>query len=312
MNPVDLSVVLCTWNNSKRLSVTLAAISLCRVPEALEWELVLVNNNCSDNTDSVIRCFSSGLPIVCVHEKGQGLSRARNTGLKAANGRLIVFTDDDVTPSVGWIDAYWRSFSQRAREAFYGGPIESEFEGARPKEDLLVVAPWSVKGLDWGREAHILADHERFAGANWACPAEALIAAGGFDENLGLDGSSKVVKVGEETDLMMRLQDRGLEPWYIPEARIKHFVPANKCRLRHIAARTEAAGYVWARYRPDHDMDSVPAWMYKVGVKLWLEWLKRRAHGNRAYLQYLEYRIMVGRIKGLRDRLRCARDVRAP
>ena len=84
-----VSVVLCTWNNAKRLAITLDAISKCAFD--MKWELVVVNNNCSDETDQVVEACREKLPIVYVHETRQGLSRARNAGLSAASGELVVF-----------------------------------------------------------------------------------------------------------------------------------------------------------------------------------------------------------------------------
>lgn len=305
MSSKCLSIILSTWNNSQRLAITLDAIARCTIPAGLQWELVLVNNNCTDDTDAVAQAFATRLPLVYVHEPRQGLSRARNAGLRAAAGQLILFTDDDVRPYPEWIATYWAAFQSKPQGYYFGGPIESEFESIRPDPELLPYAPGSVKGLDWGREARMLELGETlFVSANWACPADALRAVGRFDERLGLDPSSHRLKVGEESDLMQRLQAMGLKPWYLPEARIRHFVPARKCKLRHIAARREASGYMWARYRPDHDLPQVPDWMYKVAVKLWWRWLKERLRGRKAYQEYMEYRTMVGRIKGLRDRIR--------
>ena len=302
--PMVISVILCTWNNCQRLRITLDAISRFAIPNVLGWEVVLVNNNCTDDTDVVAQEFAARLPLVYVHEPKQGLSRARNAGLAVAAGQLIIFTDDDVKPYPQWIAAYWDAWRARPNGFYFGGPIESEFESCSPDPALLPFAPYSVSGLDWGDEARELTAQECFVSANWACPAEALRAAGGFDERLGLDPSSGRVKVGEEYDLMQRLQLAGLRPWYLPQARIRHFVPAQKCRLRHIAARREAHGYMWARYQSDHEMGQVPDWMYKVAVKLWLQWLKERLRGRKAYEECMKVRTMVGRIKGLRDRIR--------
>ena len=59
---IDVCVMLCTWNNSSRLRITLDAIAQCEVPEGLCWELVLVNNNCTDDTDAVAAEFAERLP----------------------------------------------------------------------------------------------------------------------------------------------------------------------------------------------------------------------------------------------------------
>ena len=82
---MNVSVIICTWNNCRRLAITLDAISQCVIPPNLQWELVLVNNNCTDETQRVAREFANKLPLVYVEEPQQGLSRAKNKGLRVAS-----------------------------------------------------------------------------------------------------------------------------------------------------------------------------------------------------------------------------------
>ena len=240
---MDLSLIICTWNNSERLRITLDAISSCRIPEKLTWELVVVNNNCTDNTDEIITEFRHQLPIYYVRETIQGLSQARNTGLKTAAGKLIIFTDDDVKPGVGWISTYWHAYLKKPAGFFFGGPVQSEFEGNKPDNELLAYAPPSVKGLDFGAKERKLKTGEKFVSANWACPVDGLITVGGFDTRFGLDPTFGQARIGEETDLMKRLQKAGLSPWYLPDALIVHFVGWQKSTFAHIAGRNQALGF---------------------------------------------------------------------
>jgi len=193
---MDLSVVICTWNNCNRLAITLNSLSHCVIPQALKWELVLVNNNCTDETDQVAQQFTDKLPLVYIHEPQQGLSRARNAGLKAASGDLILFTDDDVKPSPNWIKIYWSAYQERPRGFYFGGPIESEFEGFAPESQLLGWAPPSVRGLNWGDRPRRLSSKEYFISANWACPQQELNAVGGFDIHKGLNASLRNIHIG--------------------------------------------------------------------------------------------------------------------
>jgi hypothetical protein len=186
---VALSVVMATWNNARRLRVTLEALTACSVPAGIRWELVLVANNCDDDTAVVARSFGDRLPIVYLEESRQGLSHARNTGVRAARGSLIVFTDDDVTPCPEWMTVYWRAYTERPEGYYFGGRLIPEFEDAPPAPELAPFASLPVTGLDCGREPRVLREDERFLGANWACPGDALRRVGEFDPRLGLDAS---------------------------------------------------------------------------------------------------------------------------
>jgi hypothetical protein len=327
---MDVSVIVCTWNNSQRLAVTLDAIARCTVPAPLAWELVLVDNNCSDETPAVARSFRGRLPLVYVEEPRQGLSRARNAGLRAATGHLIIFADDDVTPCPDWIEAYWAAYTARPRGFYFGGRLIPEFESAPPEPALRRLAQLPLTGLDWGSEARVLGPHERFLGANWSCPADALRRVGDFDVRLGLDASLGKRRIGEEWDLMERLRGQNVLPWYLPDALVTHFVPDHKCRLPYLAGGWEAQGYAstlrsasdtpffhaWPHLRPASRegwprIAGVPVRAYLDAGRFGLRWLMARARSRAAYEEYASWRFCLGAIDGHTERRR-ERPARVP
>ena len=102
-----ISVIICTYNRSASLAETLECLTRMEEPEQGGWELVLVNNNSTDDTAATIQRFatSASFSVTCVSEPQQGLSYARNAGLTASSGDLILFTDDDTLIDPGWIRA---------------------------------------------------------------------------------------------------------------------------------------------------------------------------------------------------------------
>ncbi len=226
---MQVSVIISTWNNCERLRRTLETFVSLQVQACIHWELVLVNNNCTDQTDTVVEAFAERLPLVYVHEPKPGVSHGRNAGLAQASGRLVLFTDDDVRPAPNWIDAHWNAFEAQPSGYFFGGPVQSEYEGEPPTPALHRIAPPSVVGLDLGEAAGLQTHPAPFVSANWSCEASVLREVGTFNPKLGLNPSSTNVGVGEESELMHRLNDHGLRPWYLPEARLRHMVPADKC-----------------------------------------------------------------------------------
>ncbi len=302
---LDVSLIICTWNNYNRLRVMLSSLLQCDVPLGLRWEVVLVNNNCTDETDAVAAGFRGKLPLVYVHELTQGLSRARNKGLSVATGSLIIFTDDDVRPCPDWITTYWNAYRERPYGFFFGGPLESEFEAEPPHRELLDLAPCSVKGFSLGDRQGRMNGPIRFLGANWACPRAALDSVGDFDTSLGLGAQGSRACVGEENDLQRRLQTQGWQPWYLPQACIWHFVPQSKCILRHIGSRIEASAVEWQRdTMGDYSgqcLGGVPRWLIRSAGESWLRWVRARVRGFRGYREYVEYRRLLGCIRAYRD-----------
>jgi GT2 family glycosyltransferase len=243
---VDVSVIISTRNNAGRLERTLQGLAGSHLRPGVQWEIVLVDNGSSDRTGGVIATWAGRLPIRAIQEPIQGLSRARNAGIHAAQGRLLVFTDDDTCVSPGWLMAYRDAYETLGEDHYFGGPIESEFEGPAPDPEFLPYAPASVKGLNWGPQARPLGPEEYFIGPNWACSAARVREAGCFDPRMGL-GATGGPLGGEENDLMRRLEESGVHGWYLPAASLRHWVPAAKAGAAHIRARWEeyAAVVAW-------------------------------------------------------------------
>ena len=304
---MDCSVVISTWNNSKRLALTLEAFCRCVLPPTVRWELVLVNNGCLEETRRVAEQFRSRLPLVYVNEPVVGVSRARNTGLAAASGRLLVFTDDDVTPCPQWLSAYWSAYQDRPVGYFFGGPIESKFEGGCPDPSLFHLAPCSVKGLDYGTTAKPLGSQHPFIAPNWACPAAILREVGGFDVRRGLNAVPGRVRVGSETHLMRQLRKQGWCGWYVPAARLTHFVPSNKSTPHHIAVRCEAGtfdraeAFPWSQH-PGRGLRLFVAAGLRM-IEWWVVWRWRERSGKDA-CAYLKWREAVGWVAGFVEGLK--------
>ncbi len=60
---MDVSIAICTWNRAKRLNRTLQQLCSVRVPERLNWELLVVENGCTDETPAIIQSYADRLPI---------------------------------------------------------------------------------------------------------------------------------------------------------------------------------------------------------------------------------------------------------
>ena len=85
--------------------MTLNSIEEMNVQSDLEWELIIVDNNSIDETKELIKEYkiNSRINIRYIFERKQGLSYARNRGIKKAKGRIIVFTDDDIMVEKSWL-----------------------------------------------------------------------------------------------------------------------------------------------------------------------------------------------------------------
>ena len=301
---MDVSVIVPTYNNAAMLATTLAAFERIQISKATEF--IIVDNNSSDETPQIVESFASRLPVRYAFEPNQGVSAAKNCGLRMAKGKLLIFTDDDVRPGPAWLTTYL-SACQRNPEGFiWGGPVVSDFEGPVPDQRLLRLAPYSVKGLNLGDYDRLLGDNEWFIGANWGCTAEAMTRVGPFNESIGPYPGAPVVLVGEETEMQKRLRAAGYKAMYLPETSIRHVVPARKCTLEHVANRAEASGRYARAMAPVElgrkTLSGIPLWRYRKCAERWASaWLKRIS-GLDWYPDYISYRADLGFIKGLPSR----------
>ncbi len=300
---MDISIIVPTFNNAAMLASTLTAFEGIQLPMAAEF--IIVDNNSSDDTARIVDSFADRLPVRYAFEPNQGVSAAKNSGLRMAKGKLLIFTDDDVRPGPAWLMTYLSAYHQNPDGFFWGGPVVSEFEGPTPDQRLLQLAPYSVKGLDWGDCEKVLGGNEWFIGANWGCTAEAMSRVGLFNEAIGPYPGAPVVLIGEETEMQKRLRAVGYKAMYLPGTSLRHVVPTRKCTLEHVASRAEANGRFARAMAPVEQegkaLLGIPHWRYRKCAERWLAaWLKR-IFGRNWYPDYISYRADLGFIKGMPD-----------
>jgi glycosyltransferase involved in cell wall biosynthesis len=94
-----ISVIICCFNSAERLPVTLSHITRQELPEGFRWEVIIVNNNSSDDTVEVAKREwqkkALDVPLRVIHENTPGLSHARRSGILHAAYKYSVFCDDD-------------------------------------------------------------------------------------------------------------------------------------------------------------------------------------------------------------------------
>ncbi len=232
---MKVSVAICTWNRSGLLRRTLEQMCRLVVPPDVEWELILVDNNSTDDTRQVVAEFINRLPIRYVFEPKQGLSHARNRAVQEAQGEYILWTDDDVLVDEEWMQAYVEGFRKYPEAAFFGGPVEAWFEGEPPEWLIrtlsLVEHAFAIRHL--GDEECALPRGEDGLpyGANY-CLRSDWQKRFVYDTVLGVAG--KMRKLGEETVLLREVVSAGGEGRWLPRARVRHWIPQSRQTLKFL------------------------------------------------------------------------------
>src|SRR5262249_41851111 len=120
---MDVTIAICIWNGAELLRQTLEEFTKIASPSGHTWELLDVNNNSTDATDEVVDSFRDRLPIRRLFEPRPGKSHAANSVLQNAQGRWILWTDDDVLVDRDWMVEFLNTAKRFPDAAVVGGHI---------------------------------------------------------------------------------------------------------------------------------------------------------------------------------------------
>lgn len=227
MTKTDISIILCTYNRASRLASVLELLSALKTVDKLSHEILVVDNNSSDNTREVIESVRAAHPglIRYVFESHQGLSWARNRGIEEARGGLIAFTDDDIIADENWLRELYQA-SVTYPHVGFGGRILPKWD-ITPPPWFIGSGPFKmlkggvIVGHDLGDKPLEYAIGMRTpVGANMVFRRELFERHGLFRIDLGKTG--KRVFFGEDAEFCGRLIRAGEKLLYLPQAIIYH------------------------------------------------------------------------------------------
>ena len=225
-----ISVVICTRNRANLLKAALLSVIRQDFPQA-EYEILVVDNASQDHTPDVVGGLLDSAPIRYLREERVGLCVARNTGWKAARGRIIAFFDDDALARPGWLRAIRESFADDTSGPIgvIGGPAHAIWQAPRPPWLADTVAS-CLTIIDWGPSRKLIPDPDRewLVGANMAVSRNALEEVGGFHP--WLDRIEDKLLSSGDVFLQKAILRRGYRTLYVPEMAIDHLVPASRLR----------------------------------------------------------------------------------
>lgn len=224
-----LSVILCTYNRDRYIYPVLQSIAQGNLPHA-DYEIVFVNNNSTDNTEAECRRFQADHPDInlryCV-ESLQGLSHARNCGIRNAQGDILVYVDDDALVNPQYLSTYADFFQRNPHAVAAGGPILPQYDGCEEPSWMSHYTRQLVTGkLYLGEKEREFSKGAYPGGGNAAYRKSVFDAVGLFNTDLGRKGNSLIG--AEEKDLFDKMTSRGMRFYYLPTAILYHLIPPKK------------------------------------------------------------------------------------
>jgi GT2 family glycosyltransferase len=205
-----VSVVVASYNGARTLRACLESLERLNYPD---YEVILVDDGSTDDTVEIIKPRPDGRALFPHlrferHERNLGLSEARNTGIKAARGEVVAFTDADCRADEDWL-RFLVSDLVRSGFAGMGGP------NLLPPDDSAVAAAVMASP---GGPAHVMLNDreaEHIPGCNMAFFKSVLESLGGFDPVFR--------QAGDDVDICWRLQQAGFKLGFSPSALVWHY-----------------------------------------------------------------------------------------
>ena len=228
MSNVRVTVAIITYNRARFLRETLAGVVRQNYPTD-RWELLIVDNNSTDDTRQVVESFASAKPVPrWILETHQGLDHGRNRAVAEARGEILVLADDDILVEPDWLSQLVApfAFEQASEIGVVGGEVIPVFPDGIPR--------WmegSHRPLAFRPDIGPLPAHQMPMGANFAFPRAVFASHGLFNADLDRQGAS--LFGGGDSDMIRRLRGAGLEVWFVPGAKVLHQIPRGRLTFRY-------------------------------------------------------------------------------
>jgi glycosyltransferase involved in cell wall biosynthesis len=190
---MNVSVVIPAYNEEKRIGRCLD--SLCAQVTTAPFEVIVVDNNSTDNTADIINSFKDRLTVRVVFEPRRNRGAARKAGSREAKGDIILSTDADTIVPPHWIQHFVDTFTMLPHIKGIAGV--TKISDCSPLNTILsngymAMAPYFLR-LWYG--------HHVFAGTNSGVRRDAYEAVGGYSAELDaqedIELSQRIMKLGD-------------------------------------------------------------------------------------------------------------------
>lgn len=231
---LDFTVAIPTYNGASRLPELLERLQNQVDTENIIWEIIVVDNNSTDNTAQVVQSYQENwqcsYQLKYLFEAKQGAAYARKTAVKEASGKLIGFLDDDNYPLSNWVaEAY--AFAQKHPQAgAYASQIHPDWE-VEPSEDFRQrIAPF-LAITERGNIPLLYKANNKLLPPSAGLVVRRQAWLESIPQKTVLTGRTPgSMLTSEDLEVLCYIQKAGWEVWYNPTMEIYHKIP--KARLQ--------------------------------------------------------------------------------
>jgi len=279
-----LHIAIPTHGRPDLLQRTLDSLAACEIPESLTQTLVIENGG-QNGAEAVVASAATQLKAAYRFVPEGNKSHALNVGLAGIEDGLILFFDDDIRLDPIVLTAYAKAAAELGEGHYFGGPFEVDYE-TEPPLWLKNYLPPSATGWQAPTDDYTISLSTNFYGFNWAMFARDLIETGPFNLNRG----PSCTATGQETDMQIRLRERGIVPRYVSSAKVWHYVPADRCSIQWAIDRVYRTTAGLEMANPRKRQSQLRYFLKSVSWQLGPKWILRRIRSHFATEEQARFR----------------------
>ncbi|MGB7439679.1 MAG: hormogonium polysaccharide biosynthesis glycosyltransferase HpsE [Coleofasciculaceae cyanobacterium] len=242
---IDITVGIPTYNGATHLPELLARLREQINIENISWEIIVVDNNSTDNTAQVV-CkhqvnWPAAFPLKYYFEPQQGAAFARERVIEKAKGKFVAFLDDDNLPTPNWVAAAYTFGQSHPQVGAYGSQIHGDFE-VQPSASLKKLSTY-LAIIERGAKPHRYEPKQMVLppGAGLVVRREAWQKA--VPQKLFLNHQGRDAGLAsEDLEVVIHIQKAGWEIWYNPDMEIYHKIPSWRLEKEHLLSVMRCVG----------------------------------------------------------------------
>lgn len=236
------SVVVCSYNREKYIADAIESLTNQTLDKSL-YEILIIDNNSTDSTGEIARDYVQKYEpthqIRYVKETNQGLCFARNRGIQEAQGKFIVYIDDDGIADPNFLEVQYHFLTDFDYVIGLGGKIIPRYVDGKPKW-IDGILEGLVSKVDHGDKVFQYTGKKYPVGCNMTYRKDILEQVGMFDTGIGQVGDNLVR--GDETELYERIKKLNRPVYYLPKSRVEHVIENKRLTRDHIRKMSEGVG----------------------------------------------------------------------